>query len=145
MSKTKRFQTVAILRKSEQCLEIFSLSPNGLNGRRWCSPREHVFKLSRDALFGTFDFPIHKELNEVTNQLPEVFYYYFRDISTVHSYETRSKTNKSLFLPRVNLNYGQFGVKYAAIKTWNETPNEIRASKSTTAFRKKYKDFPLSQ
>ena len=39
-----------------------------------------------------------------TNQLPEVFYYYFRDISTIHSYETRSKTNKSLFLPRVNLN-----------------------------------------
>ena len=81
----------------------------------------------------------------ITNQLPEVSYYYFRDISTVHSYETRSKTNKSLFLPRVNLNYGQFGVTYAAIKTWNETPNEIRASKSTKVFRKKYKDFLLSQ
>ena len=80
-----------------------------------------------------------------TNQLPEVFYYYFRDNSTIHSYETRSKTNKSLFLPRVNLNYGQFGVKYSAIKTWNETPNEIRAGKSTKVFRKKYKGFLLSQ
>ena len=80
-----------------------------------------------------------------TNQLPEVFYNYFRDISTIHNYETRSKTNKNLFLPRVDLNYGQFGVKYAAVKTWNESPNEIRASKSTKVFRKKYKDFLLSQ
>ena len=55
------------------------------------------------------------------------------------------KTNKNLFLPRVNLNYGQFGVKYAAVKTWNETPNEIRARKSVEAFRKKYKDYILSQ
>ena len=54
-----------------------------------------------------------------TNQLPEVFYYCFRDVSTIHNYEARSKTNKNLFLPHVNLNYGQFGVKYAAVKTWN--------------------------
>ena len=80
-----------------------------------------------------------------TNQLPEVFYYYFRDISTIHNYETLSKTNKNLLLPRVNLNYGQFGVKYAAIKTCNETPNEIRANKSNKVFRKKYKHFFLSQ
>ena len=77
-----------------------------------------------------------------TNQLPEVFYYYFRDISTIHNYETRSKTNKNPFLPRVNLNYGQFGVKYAAVKTWNETPDEIRASKSTKVFRKKIQRLP---
>ena len=80
-----------------------------------------------------------------TNQLPEVFCKYFHDISTTHNYETHSKTNKNLFLPCVNLNYGQFGVKYAAVKTWNESPNEIRASKSTKVFRKKYKDFLLSQ
>ena len=72
-----------------------------------------------------------------TNQLPELFLDYFRDISTIHNYETRSKTNKNLFLPRVNLNYGQFGVKYAAVNTWNEAPNEIRARKSVEAFRKK--------
>ena len=46
---------------------------------------------------------------------------------------------------RVNLNYGQFSVKYAAVKISNETPNEIRARKSTKVFRKKYKDFLLSQ
>ena len=80
-----------------------------------------------------------------TNQLPEVFCKYFHDISTTHNYETHSKTNKNLFLPCVNLNYGQFGVKYTAVKTWNESPNEIRASKSTKVFRKKYKDFLLSQ
>ena len=40
---------------------------------------------------------------------------------------------------------GQSGVKYGAVKTWNETPNKIRASKSTKAFRKKYKEFLLSQ
>ena len=80
-----------------------------------------------------------------TNQLPEVFYNYFRDISTIHNYETRSKTNKNIFLPRVNLNYGQFGAKYAAVKTSNESPNEIRVSKSTKVFREKHKDFLLSQ
>ena len=77
-----------------------------------------------------------------TIELPEVFSHYFRDISTIHNYETRSKTNN---LPPVNLNYGQFGVAYAAVKTWNETPNEIRASMSIKAFRKKYRDFLLSQ
>ena len=56
-----------------------------------------------------------------------------------HDYETRSKTNKNLFLLRVNFNYGQFCVKYAAIKTWNETPNEIRASKSTKVLGKNTK------
>ena len=80
-----------------------------------------------------------------TNELPEVFSYYFCDISAIHKYETRSKTKKNLFLPRVNLSYGQFGVKYAAVKTWNETPNEIRACMSIKAFRKKYKEFLLSQ
>ena len=73
---------------------------------------------------------------------------YFITISVTlafHDYEIRSKTNKNLFLPRVNFNYGQFGVKYAAIKTWNETPNEIRASKSTKVFREKNKDLLLRQ
>ena len=57
----------------------------------------------------------------------------------------RAKTNKNLFLPRVNLNYDQYAVKCASVKTWNETPNEIRTSMSIKAFRKKYKDFLLSQ
>ena len=80
-----------------------------------------------------------------TNELPEVFSYYFCDISAIHKYETHSKTKKNLFLPRVNLSYGQFGVKYAAVKTWNETPNEIRACMSIKVFRQKYKEFLLSQ
>ena len=37
-----------------------------------------------------------------------------------------SKTNKNLFLSRVNLNYGQFDVKYTAVETWNETSNKMR-------------------
>ena len=60
------------------------------------------------------------------------FLSYFRDISAINNlYDTRSKTNQNLSLPRVNLNYlnyGQFGVKYAAVKTGNETPNKIKAS-----------------
>ena len=45
-------------------------------------------------------------------QLSELAYKHnFRDINAIHNYEIRSKTNKNLFLPRVNLNYGQFGVK----------------------------------
>ena len=80
-----------------------------------------------------------------TYQLPEVFLDYFRNISTIHNYETCSKTNKNLFPPRVNLSYDQFGVKCAVVKTWNETPSEIRASKSVEAFRKKYIDFLLNQ
>ena len=57
-----------------------------------------------------------------TNELPEVISNYFRDISAIHN---------------VNLNYCQFGVKCAAVETWNETPNEIKTSMSIKAFRKK--------
>ena len=95
-------------------------------------------KLYEEVLLNIFEI-VKLQLSELaykhnTNQLPEVFYNYFRDVNTIHNYETRSKTNKNLFLPRVNLNYGQFDVKYAAVKTWNESPNEIRVSKSTKVF-----------
>ena len=80
-----------------------------------------------------------------SNQLPETFANYFRDINSIHNYETRSKTHKNYFLPRENLNYGQFGAKYAAVKVWNETPPEIKNSSSIKVFKKKFKDFLLSQ
>ena len=72
-----------------------------------------------------------------------MFSNYFLHISLIHDYGTRSKTNKNLFLPHKNLNYGQFGAKYAAVKNWNEIPVEIKTGISIQAFGNKYKDHLL--
>jgi hypothetical protein len=66
---------------------------------------------------------------------------YFKDISSTHNYNTRAKTNKKLFLPRKNLNYGKFGVKFAAVTNWNELPTDIKNCSSIAVFRKKLKTF----
>ena len=52
-----------------------------------------------------------------TNQLPEVFTMIFAQFITKK--HVPSKTKQNLSLPRVNLNDGQFDVKYAAVKTCN--------------------------
>ena len=53
-----------------------------------------------------------------TNQLPQVFSMIFPQFIIKKHIPAKSKQN--VFLPRVNLNDGQFGVKYAAVSNCNE-------------------------
>lgn len=80
----------------------------------------------------------------VNKQLPFSSSSYFKDVNFSHEYNTRSKKNKNIFVPRKNLNYGQFGVDYKAATNWNEIPLEIKNSSSITSFRKKFKHFLIS-
>jgi len=56
------------------------------------------------------------------NTLPKFFSKYFTNLAQVHNYNTRSKSNKNLYVPRTNLNYGKLGVQFAAVKVWNDIP-----------------------
>ena len=92
---------------------------------------------------------VKSQLAEMTykhskHQLPDTLSSYFNAITLPHEYNTRSKSNKNLFLPRKNLNYGQFGVQYAAARNWNEIPLEIKNSSSYNIFKKKIKSFLIS-
>ena len=78
------------------------------------------------------------------DQLPSTFSKLFIDMNEVHQYNTRSKSNKNLYIPRKNLNYGQHSVQYAASKNWNEIPLNIKVSVSNSIFKKKYRTFLLS-
>ena len=89
------------------------------------------------------------QLAEITfkhskNQLPSIFTSLFIDMNDIHQHNTRSKSNKNLFIPRKNLNYGQHGVQYAATKNWNEIPLDIKNSSTYSVFKKKYKRLLIS-
>jgi hypothetical protein len=43
------------------------------------------------------------------------------------------------------LNYGKFGVKYAAVKIWNFIPIKIKNSCSFKTFKIKYKEYLISK
>jgi len=84
---------------------------------------------------------VHKHLN---NKLPQLYTNYFKNTSFVHDYHTRSRTNRNLFLPRPNLNYGKFGIKYAAVSYWNKIPLEIKNCETTSSFKKSFKRYLIS-
>ena len=64
--------------------------------------------------------------------LPSSFDEYFRNIE--HHYNTRTKTNSSLDLPRPRTDFGKQSVKYNGVKIWNEIPSAIRNASSYISF-----------
>jgi len=85
---------------------------------------------------------VYKHIN---NELPDIFTNYFKDINFVHNYNTRAKTNRNMFLPRKNNNYGKFGVKYSAVLNWNEIPLDIKNCKTITVFNKNLKKYLINK
>ena len=79
------------------------------------------------------------------SMLPDIFCNLFTSVDSVHNYNTRSKSNKCLFLPRQNLNCGKFGVKYAGATSWNELPTHIKTSSSHSIFKTQLKTHLLLQ
>ena len=71
--------------------------------------------------------------------LRNIFRDLFKSTELIHNYNTRSKTNRNLFLPRQNLNYGKFGARYAGVTSWNELPLYIKTSLSHSVFKKHLK------
>ena len=66
------------------------------------------------------------------------------NISDVHQYYTRSKTNQNVFITRPRTNYGKFNVRYAAAGFWNKIPLKIKNAASLQSIRKTLKDYMLT-
>ena len=79
-----------------------------------------------------------------TNQIPTIFRCYFKNLRSVHNHNTRSRSAGNFYLSKQRLNYGKFGLKYAAAKVWNSIPAEIRKSSSNKIFKYLYKKHILS-
>ena len=66
-----------------------------------------------------------------------------KPLSESHHHDTR---NVNLFvIPRYNKTMSQYSFVYSGVKTWNELPSELRNIPSLVDFRKKVKNFYLSQ
>ena len=81
------------------------------------------------------------------NLLPEIYDSYFLNISDVHHYHTRSRTNQHLFITRPRTNqYAKFSVnvRYAAAGFWNKILLNIKNTASLQSFRKDFKEYLLS-
>ena len=72
--------------------------------------------LIQNALF-LFDFH--------TGNLPTIFDNFFKNVTEVHNYNTRSSTKQLLHLPKVRMNYGKFNIRYCGSVIWNSINGEI--------------------
>ena len=82
---------------------------------------------------------IFKCLNKLC---PSQFHEWFRLTATVHNHNTRSTTNKDLFISKVRTTYhGKKSIKYLGPKIWNELPVSIKSINIYSTFSKKVKEF----
>ena len=54
----------------------------------------------------------------------------FQNVKDIHQYQTRSATNRNLYISNVNTLAGQRAIPVAGAKLWNEIPTEIRNAES---------------
>ena len=101
-----------------------------LNELGWLNIR-NLIKLD----LGSF---IYKTQN---NLIPCEINDYFVSTSEVHSYQTRSSTNRNFYLPRAKtVNLGK-STYYSASKLWNDIPKNIRDAQSLDCFKDKLKTY----
>ena len=89
--------------------------------------KQHKFQL---AVF------VHDALN---HRLPAIFNDFFLPIQ--HMYRTRQNLRNNLATPKIRHKAGEFTVKYAATKVWNDIPNNIREISSRYRFKLEYKKY----
>ena len=73
--------------------------------------------------------------------IPPALQNYFTLNSTVHSHDTRSKSNFHIFT--VNKTFGLKTVAYSGSKLWNDLPDSLKNITSFTTFKKTVKTFLL--
>ena len=75
------------------------------------------------------------------NNLPDAFSNYFKTISEIHQYNTRSSV-LGYHLPPVSSNFGKFSIKFSCSKIWNSIDKNIKVL-PRKSFQKKIKDIRL--
>ena len=78
------------------------------------------------------------------NMLPHSFINYFREISSVHEYNTRSSIHAKFFLHRAKNKFGQKKIQYMGVETWKNIPLQIKQN-PYQLFKKQYKSFLFEQ
>ena len=78
-----------------------------ITSSEWRSASKPIFKkLEVLNIFEIVDYQLGElAFRYSADQLPNIFSSYFTDLTSLHTYDTRSKSNKNLYLPRPNLNY----------------------------------------
>ena len=61
--------------------------------------------------------------------LPTIFDNFFKNVTEVHNYNTRSSTKQLLYLPKARTNYGKFDIRYCGSVIWNSINSEIKSLK----------------
>ena len=74
----------------------------------------------QNALF-LFDFH--------TGNLATIFDNFFKNVTEVHDYNTKSSTKQLLYLPKVQTNYGKFNIRYCGSVIWNYINSKIKSLK----------------
>ena len=72
-----------------------------------------------------------------------IYHNYFTPQYEIHEHNLRN-VNDNYQLPRMCLSFGQRSLKFRAVKYWNSLPNELKSIKSLPVFKRKLKDYLLS-
>ena len=87
-----------------------------------------------------FKFEIGKLMHQHShNLLPPGISSLFTDLSTIHSRQTRSQTQKSLYLPKFSTQRCQRSIKFQGTKIWNSFSPKFKIP-SFRKFKYKFKN-----
>ena len=71
--------------------------------------------------------------------LPKAYGEFFKEISSVHKYNTRLACKSPYYIHRARTNYGKFNIRFSSVTVWNE-PDENFKGLSVKLFKSKLKE-----
>ena len=81
--------------------------------------------------------------NWINDRLPSIFDTLFNFRCEIHSHQTRSASNLSC--PLFRLNSSQHSISFSGPKFWNGLPNDLKQPSSSNYFKFKLKKFMISK
>ena len=58
--------------------------------------------------------------------LPSSFANFFKTVASMHSYNTRLASKSTYYINTIKTNYGEFNIRFAAVKVWNHLDESIK-------------------
>ena len=114
------------------------------NSNRFSSVTPLYFELGILKINELFKFEIAKLMHQHShNLLPPGISSLFTVLSTIHSRQTRSQTQKSLYLPKFSTQRCQRSIKFQGTKIWNSFSPEFKIL-SFRKFKSKFKNLLIA-
>ena len=79
---------------------------------------------------------VHKCIHHL-DKIPAVFKSYFTHNSSVHQYDTRTKSN--LFISSIHTTFGKRALMHKCSVLWNQLPEKLKITQSTSVFKSQIK------